>query len=67
MNKVHYNVSGLINEQMKAQVKHILGDIEGVSMINVDLLNSTIEVGYNNRTDTNKIIEGIERVGCEIK
>ncbi len=67
MNKVHYNVSGLLNEQMKAQVKHVLGDIEGVSMINVDLLNSTIEVGYNNSTDTNKIIEGIERVGCEIK
>ena len=38
MNKVHYYVSGLLNEQLKAQVKHVLGDIEGVSMISVDLL-----------------------------
>lgn len=67
MNKVHYNVSGLLNEQMKAQVKHVLGDIDGVSMVNVDLLNSTIEVGYNNSADAGQIIEGIERVGCKIE
>ncbi len=67
MNKVHYNVSGLLNEQMKAQVKHVLGDIDGVSMVNVDLLNSTIEVGYNNSADASKIIEGIERIGCKIE
>jgi hypothetical protein len=36
-------------------------------MINVDLLNSTIEVGYNNNADSGEIIEGIERVGCKIE
>lgn len=66
MNKAHYNVNGLLNEQVKAQVKHVLSDIEGVSMVNVDLLNSTIEVGYSKDVDRRKIEEGIERVGCKI-
>ncbi|MFU0828207.1 MAG: hypothetical protein ACFWTJ_11910 [Lachnoclostridium sp.] len=66
MNKTLYNVNGLLNEQVKAQVKHVLSDIDGVSMVNVDLLNSTIEVGFKEDVDPGKIEEGIERVGCKI-
>lgn len=66
MNIVHYNVSGLFNEHVKTQLKNVLSDINGVSMISVDLLKSSIEVGYNDAVDARKIIEGIERVGCKI-
>ncbi|WFR60231.1 hypothetical protein QA584_17100 [Anaerocolumna sp. AGMB13025] len=40
--------------------------MDGVRMINVDLLKSSIEVGYNDTVDARDIIEGIERVGCKI-
>jgi copper chaperone CopZ len=66
MNRVHYNVSGLLNTQIKTQVKHVLNDIDGVHMVNVDLGNGSIEVGYNT-ADENEIREGIERVGCKIE
>ncbi|QHQ61735.1 heavy metal transporter [Anaerocolumna sedimenticola] len=67
MNKVHYNVSGLLNEKMKTQVKNVLNKVEGVSSIDVDLVRGTIEVGYNETTDTKEITDGIERVGCKIE
>ncbi|MGB8452639.1 MAG: heavy metal-associated domain-containing protein [Anaerocolumna sp.] len=67
MNKAHYNVSGLINGQIKTQVKNVLHDIEGINTIDVDLVNGSIEIGYNDSVDTKKIIQGIERVGCKIE
>ncbi|WMJ88808.1 heavy-metal-associated domain-containing protein [Anaerocolumna sp. MB42-C2] len=67
MNKVHYNVSGLLNEKMKTQVKNVLNKVEGVSSINVDLVRGTIEVGYNDPADAKEITDGIERVGCKIE
>ncbi len=67
MNKVHYNVSGLLNEQVKTQVKNVLHEIDGVNMINIDLARGSIEVGYNGSVDTDEIKQGIERVGCKIE
>lgn len=66
MNRVHYNVSGLLNTQIKTQVKNVLNDISGVHMVNVDLGNGSIEVGYN-KADESEIRQGIERVGCKIE
>jgi copper chaperone len=66
MNKVQYTVSGLVNEQMKTQVKNVLNELDGVSMVNIDLGRGSIEVGFNDATDERKIKEGIERVGCRI-
>lgn len=68
MNKVHYNVTGLLNSTMKTQVKHVLNEIDGVNKVNVDLVNSSIDVGYNNdSTDEKEIKQGIEHVGCKIE
>ena len=67
MNKVHYNVTGLINEKMKTQVKNVLNKIDGVNSIDVDLARGSVEVGYNDTADTKEIAHGIERVGCRIE
>lgn len=67
MNKVHYTVSGLINEQMKTQMKNVLSDVDGISVVNIDLGRGSVEVGYNDKTDERKIKECIERVGCRIE
>jgi copper chaperone CopZ len=66
MNKVHYDVNGLQNTQMKTQVKNALDKLDGVRTINVDLDRGSIEVGFNQKTDENSIKNCIEHVGCKI-
>lgn len=67
MNRVHYNVSGLQNSQIKRQVKNALDKVDGVSMINIDLGRGSIEVGYNETTSESDIRACIENVGCQIE
>ncbi len=67
MQRVHYNVTRLVNEQMKNDVKNALNKIDGVQIVNVDMGRSTIEVDYNESIDEARIKESIERVGCIIK
>ena len=67
MNRIHYNVSGLLNNSIKTQVKNVLSEIDGVHKINVDLGRGAIEVGYNDSTNENEIRNGIEHVGCKIE
>ena len=67
MEKIHYSVSGLINEDKKTQVKNALNKIDGVNMVNVDLGRGSIEVGYNSTTNSNVIRDCIEHVGCQIQ
>ena len=67
MNKVHYNVSGLQNTQIKTQMKNVLTDLEGVQMVNIDLGRGSIEVAYNEKTDESEIKHCIEHVGCKIE
>lgn len=67
MNKSHYSVSRLRNEQMKTQIKNVLNELEGVNMVNIDLARSTIEVGYDESVDENEIKQLIEHVGCKIE
>lgn len=67
MNKVQYNVNGLQNNQTKTQIKNALDKIDGVRMVNVDLGRSTIEVGYNNKTEETHIKSCIEQIGCKIE
>lgn len=66
MDKLHFNVSGLINTDKKNQVKNALGKIDGVSMVNVDIGRGSIEVGYNSSTNEQTISDCIEHVGCRI-
>lgn len=67
MEKLHYCVSGLINEDKKTQVKNALNKINGVNTVNVDLGRGSIEVGYSKKTDTISITNCIENVGCKIQ
>lgn len=67
MEKIHYSVTGLINEDKKTQVKNALSKIDGVNMVNVDLGRGSIEVGYNSKTNQNSITDCIEHVGCKIQ
>lgn len=67
MNRVHYNISGLRNIQMKTQVENALEKLNGVQMVNIDFRRGSIEVGYNATTDESEIKQCIQRVGCEIQ
>lgn len=67
MNKVHYNVTRLQNMHMKTQVKNALNELQGVSMINIDLGRGSIEVGYDESVDESTIKQCIEQVGCKIE
>ncbi len=67
MNRVHYNISGLQNAQMKTQVENALEKLDGVQMVNVDFQRGSIEVGYNEFTEESEIKQCIEHVGCEIE
>ena len=66
MNKVHYTITGLQNSTIKTQLKNALNNMDGISMVNVDMGRSSIEVGYNEATDENSIKSCIENVGCKI-
>ena len=66
MNRVHYNISGLQNSEIKTQLKNALDKIEGISMVNIDVARDSIEVGYNQSTDENLIKSCIENVECEL-
>jgi len=67
MKRVHYNVTRLVNEQTKTEVKNVLDKVDGVQMVNIDLGRGSIEVGYNDSVDEDKIKECIEHVGCKIE
>lgn len=67
MNRVHYNISGLQNPEMKTHVQNALEKLEGVQMINVDLHRATIEIGYNEPADEGQIKHCIRHAGFEVQ
>ena len=67
MNRIHLSVNGIQNNQMKTQLKNALNKVNGVQSTNVDMERSTIDVGYNNKTDEFIIRDCIEAVGCKIE
>lgn len=67
MNRVHYTITGLTNAQVKTQLKNVLGEMEGVSMVNIDLGQNSVEVGFKDPADEYQIMQGIEHVGCRIE
>lgn len=66
MYKVHYNVSGILNSNMKTQLKNALDKVEGIQGVNVDLTRSTVEVSYSENANESEIRDCIEHVGCKI-
>jgi copper chaperone len=67
MNKVHFNVNGLLGNEMKTQVKNVLDDLDGVQKVNVDLVRGTVEVAFNEPANENQIRNSIEHVGCKVE
>jgi copper chaperone len=67
MKRVHYNISGLQNIQMRTQIENALKNLDGVQMVNVDFARGSIEVGYNEFTDNSEIKQCIEQVGFRIE
>ncbi|MGG7212538.1 heavy-metal-associated domain-containing protein [Clostridium nigeriense] len=47
MDRVHYKISGISNENMKTQLKNSLEKVDGVNQVCVDMARGTIEVIYN--------------------
>jgi len=57
----------LQSTHIKTQVKNALDKIDGVQMVNVDLVSGSIEVGFNESTDKNQIKQCIEHTGCLVE
>ena len=67
MERKHYIVDGLVNENMKTQVKNALGKIEGVSNVCVDLERGSVEVIYNEPASPDEIKSCIENIGHNVQ
>jgi len=67
MEREHYNVDGLANENMKTQVKNALEKIEGVSNVCVDIERGSVEVIYNKPATQDEIKSCIENTGHNVK
>ena len=67
MEREHYIVDGLANENMKTQVKNALEKIDGVSNVCVDLGRGSVELMYNEPATTKEIKSCIENTGHKIQ
>jgi len=67
MEREHYIVDGLANENMKTQVKNALEKIEGVHQVCVDLARESVEVIYNNPATEQDIRNCIENTGHHVR
>lgn len=67
MEREHYNVDGLANENMKTQVKNALEKIKGVSNVCVDIERGSVEVIYNKPATQDEIKSCIENTGHNVK
>lgn len=47
MERIHFSVNGIVNSQSKTSVKNALEKIVGVRMVNIDMGQSSVEVGFN--------------------
>lgn len=63
MERTHYMVDGLANENMKTQVKNALEKIDGVNNVCVDLARGSVEVIYNSPATPGEIKKCIEDTG----
>lgn len=67
MNTVQYNVNGLLNTQIKTQLKHVLNDVDGVHKVNINVAQSSVEVEYKEPASEKAIQDCIEHVGCRVE
>ncbi|CUP14975.1 heavy-metal-associated domain-containing protein [Clostridium sp. NSJ-49] len=67
MDIVHYNVTGLINNSTKTQIKNALDKIDGIQEVCVDLGRSSIEVAFNESVTEAEVRNCIEETGFSIE
>lgn len=67
MERKHFIVDGLGNENMKTQVKNALEKIEGVNKVCVDLARGSVEVIYNNPATQEEIKSCIKNTGHQVQ
>ena len=66
MDRIRYDVDGIINNNMKTAIKNALERIDGVESVDVDLGNQSIEIGCNNTTNQIMVKRCIEKSGARI-
>ncbi|WP_066891680.1 heavy-metal-associated domain-containing protein [Clostridium nigeriense] len=66
MERVHYKIDGIANENMKTQVKNSLENIDGVNQVCVDMARGSVEVIYNEPATEVKIKTCLKNSGHEI-
>lgn len=66
MERVHYKLNGIANENMKTQVKNSLEKMEGVNQVCVDMARGSIEVVYNEPATETQIKSSLKNSGYEI-
>lgn len=66
MDKIHYEVSGLINADRKTKVKKSLDKVKGIQDIDVNLAEGTVDVSFNSPATEEIIEQSIEKQGCII-
>ena len=67
MEREHYIVEGLANENMKTQVKNALEKIDCVSKVCVDLGRGSVDVIYNEPATQEEIKSCIENTGHNVQ
>lgn len=66
MQREHYIVNGLANQNIKTQVKNALEKIEGVNKVCVDLGRGSVEVIFNEPATQEEIKSCLEDTGFHI-
>ncbi|SHI01988.1 heavy-metal-associated domain-containing protein [Clostridium grantii] len=66
MEKIHYEVSGIINSDRKTKIKNSLDKIGGVQKVEVDVARGTVDVNFNTPATSEVIEQSIEKQGCII-
>ncbi|MFU7515266.1 heavy-metal-associated domain-containing protein [Clostridium sp. HCS.1] len=67
MERVHYKINDIANENMKTQVKNSLEKLEGVDKVCVDVARGTVEVIYNEPATEVSIKSCLENSGHKIE
>lgn len=67
MEREHYMVNGIANENMKTQIKNALEKIDGVNNVCVDMARGTVEIVYNEPATKEEIRSCIVDTGYKIE
>ena len=67
MERVHYKINDIANENMKTQVKNSLEKLDGVDKVCVDVARGTVEVVYNEPATETSIKSCLENSGHKIE